>query len=299
MKIRKALSAAKIAANRKNAKNSSGPKSVQGKRFASRNAMKYGIFAPDMLLPAESRMQFDQERKDAFTDFAPVGFRERVKVQIYFANYWCLQRVYRAVAGETNKSISEFDPRAEIATCEHTLPYRQAVADLKKLEEIEEEISLQGSVSAENLDWLQRLSYGDAVRDFVQLIQLAQEHDNREDSCPGREVPPAAEGQTPTKAMSAATSPEDGGFVADLLLSGLQSLKAVILREILHHGDYLPQRVEAKRKALQVPQEGVLNRLMRYERHLLNNMTNTENQLERLQRLRRGDEVPPPSARVT
>jgi hypothetical protein len=259
------------------------------------NALKYGILAADMLVPGESSLEFEQVRRKLFTDFAPVGSGESDKVEVYFANYWRLPRVYRAEAGEITKSLSEFNPRAEIATSEHAGPYRQAVADLKELEKIEEEISLQALVSLENLDWLRKLPYGEAAKDFVGIIELAQRAESSED----QGMPTAAESQNPTSDNNAATSPEDGGFVRNLLLNGLEPLKNTIRREIIHHGEYLPRRVKAKRNALLVPQEAVLNRLMRYENNLLQNMYRAQHELERMQRLRRGDEVPPPSARVT
>ena len=43
----------------------------------------------------------------------------------------------------------------------------------------------------------------------------------------------------------------------------------------------------------------MLNRFTRYENHCVDKMTEAENKLERMQRLRRGDEVFPPSARGT
>lgn len=295
MKVRKTVTAAKAAANKKNSGKSTGAKTVRGKGVARMNALKYGILAADMLLPGESRLEFEQVRRKLFTDFAPVGSGESDKVEVYLANYWRLPRVYRAEAGEITKSLSEFNPRAEIATSEHAGPYRQAVADLKELEKIEEEIGLQALVSSENLDWLRKLPYGEVAKDLVGIIELAQDAESRE----GRGMPPAAESEMPASDNRAATSPEDGSFVRDLLLNGVECLKNTIRQEILYHGEYLPRRLKAKRNALQVPQEAVLNRFMRYENHLLQNMYRAQHELERMQRLRRGDVVPPPSARVT
>ena len=42
----------------------------------------------------------------------------------------------------------------------------------------------------------------------------------------------------------------------------------------------------------------ILNRLMRCENHLSRQIERDENTLERMQRLRRGEKVPPPTARV-
>ena len=221
------------AANRKNAKNSSGPKSVQGKRFASRNAIRHGILASDLLLPGESRAEFDWVRERLFSDLAPVGFRESVQAEIYGANYWRLRRVYRAETGEITKLLCELNPAAELATAEHSRQYLQATSDLKELEKIEEQISLQARVSSENLEWLRKLPYGEPANALVLMIELVQTHESREDSRTGREETSAVtESPEPASAESAATSPEDGGFTRDLLLNSLECLKKAIVQEI-------------------------------------------------------------------
>ena len=58
------------------------------------------------------------------------------------------------------------------------------------------------------------------------------------------------------------------------------------------------RRAEAQRNALLIPQVAVLDRLLRYESHLLRNIERDENALERMQRLRRSEKVPPPPARI-
>ena len=300
MKITKRLTAAKLAANRKNAQNSPGPKSPQGKRFASRNANRHGILARDLLLPGESRAEFDWVREKLISDLAPVGFRESVQVEIYGANYWRLHRVYRAEAGEITKLLCELNPAAEFGSSEHSRQYLQATSDLKELEKIEEQIGLQARVSSENLEWLRKLPYGEPANALVRMIDLVLDAESREDSRTGREETSAVtESPEPASAESAATSPEDGGFTRDLLLNSLECLKKAIVQEICYHGQYPPLKLEAKRNALRVPQEAVLNRFTRYENHCVNKMTEAENKLERMQRLRRGDEVFPPSARGT
>ncbi|MGA8151160.1 MAG: hypothetical protein WB952_09435 [Terriglobales bacterium] len=70
-------------------------------------------------------------------------------------------------------------------------------------------------------------------------------------------------------------------------------------RTEVYQGEFTISKVEAGRKALLVLPEAAANRFMRYENHLLTKLNNAENSLERKQRLRRGEEVPPPPARIT
>jgi hypothetical protein len=82
----------------------------------------------------------------------------------------------------------------------------------------------------------------------------------------------------------------------ELLLNLLSTLHHRIGEERAFHGQHLVRRAEAQGDALLVPQTAVLDRLLRYETHILRNIDRDENALERMQRLRRGEKVPPPSA---
>jgi len=83
-----------------------------------------------------------------------------------------------------------------------------------------------------------------------------------------------------------------------ILLSALKSLRVAIERAQVAHAEHIASKVTAQADALLVPGEATLNRLMQYEAHLLRNIYRAEHALERAQRLRLGDDVPPPSARV-
>jgi|HubBroStandDraft_4_1064222.scaffolds.fasta_scaffold236914_1 hypothetical protein len=298
MKVKKTVTAAKAAANKKNAGNSTGPTSVQGKRNASKNAIRHGILAREVLLPGESATEFEQLLDETIANLSPVGFPEHAHVEMIFGYLWRSRRVYRAEAGEIRKLQSEFNPRAEIATSEHTQPYRQAITDLKQLDLIAEQIGLEGRVDSVHLDWLRGLPYGEPVTMLVDAIELVHQTRDKADGFPDQETPDAAGGKEPNAAKETAISPEENNCLRNLLLNSVEGVKRAIQREMLYHGQYLPLKTEAKRDAMQVPQEAVINRLMRYETHLINQMTNAQHRLERMQRLRRGDEVPLPGARV-
>jgi hypothetical protein len=94
------------------------------------------------------------------------------------------------------------------------------------------------------------------------------------------------------------TAPEaEWDFARAYLLEVLNSLKTLIEGERFYHGQQMVQRSEGQRNALLVPQEAELDRLMRYEKHLSCQYDRDELAFERMQRLRRGETVPPPPAR--
>lgn len=92
-----------LAANRANARRSTGPRTPQGKAISRYNALKHGILAraviPEALEPYESRETFEQ-LLDAFRDaFAPANVLEELLIEQIAAAYWRLARLYRAEAG--------------------------------------------------------------------------------------------------------------------------------------------------------------------------------------------------------
>jgi hypothetical protein len=62
-----------IIANRKNARKSTGPVTVQGKEIIAHNAIKHGLLSGHLLLPDESEIQLEQLRNSIFSSLAPRG----------------------------------------------------------------------------------------------------------------------------------------------------------------------------------------------------------------------------------
>jgi hypothetical protein len=300
MKIGKTVTPAKAAANKKNAEEeSTGPTSIPGKARASQNAIVHGILARDMLLRGESGKELEQLQSYMNSSKAPVGAGESFQVEIIICNRWRLRRFYRAEAGEIAKILADAEPGTE-TVASSTSQYNRAAADLTKLKEIEAQIDSEARVSTENLDWLQTLSYGEPVQQFLRGIEVGQAAVPAESARPSPGVPAAEESRRPPSANKGATLEQQGEweFGRAMMQSGLEGLKNAIHQVQLHHFEHLIRRVSAQSAAAQVPQEAVLDRLMRYENQLLRNIYRAEHELERMQRLRLGEKVPPPSARV-
>jgi hypothetical protein len=300
MKIRKKVTPKKRAAQELNAEKSTGPKTERGKFFASQNAVSHGIFAREMLLPGESAEEFARLRDDTISDRAPVETREFRRVEKLIWHEWRWRRFIRAENGEIAKLLADHQPAAEMAASTHTPLYNQAVTALKLLEQIEEHIGSEGRVSADNLDSIRKLPYFDAVKYFLQVVAFVQPAEPEDDIRPGLETPAAEVAcEGPTAAKDDAPSEAKREFARDLLIQALDVMKTAISLEELHHAQHLGRRSLAKRNICLLPQEADLNRLMRYENHLSRNIDRDENALERMQRLRRGEKVPPPTARMS
>ena len=64
---------AKIEANRRNAKRSTGPKTVSGKVASSKNAMRHGLLSREIVLPDESAEDFARFSDRLATHFGAQG----------------------------------------------------------------------------------------------------------------------------------------------------------------------------------------------------------------------------------
>ncbi len=88
-----------IQANRQNAMNSTGPKSIEGKKASRLNAMKHGILAKQILISGENESEFLDIRQEFFVEFMPEGTLESTLLDQVVATFWRLHRARRVEAG--------------------------------------------------------------------------------------------------------------------------------------------------------------------------------------------------------
>jgi hypothetical protein len=94
------------------AKKSGGPSTKQGKEKSRQNAVKHGIFAKVVLLGGEPTAQFDNLLKGIRNDLQPVGTLEEVLVEKLAALMWRYRRMLVAERTEI-KLEREYNSRAE------------------------------------------------------------------------------------------------------------------------------------------------------------------------------------------
>ncbi len=94
------VSEAKIAANRRNATKSCGPKTEAGKNAARFNALKHGLTAEIAMLPEEDAAVYDSWRSDWFDVYKPRNGLEAAKVERSFYLWWQLGRIARAQSAQ-------------------------------------------------------------------------------------------------------------------------------------------------------------------------------------------------------
>ncbi len=83
------------AANRRNAQESTGPITPAGKAKASRNALKHGLLASEIVLGGESREEFESFRDTMIERLDPDGELENMLAHRIVAGAWRLRRAGR------------------------------------------------------------------------------------------------------------------------------------------------------------------------------------------------------------
>ena len=88
-----------MAANRENAKKSTGPRTPNGKQVSSQNARKTGVFSKQTLLPEENAAEFARLRAEYYGEWTPLGATERLLVERLVILAWRMARCSRAESG--------------------------------------------------------------------------------------------------------------------------------------------------------------------------------------------------------
>src|SRR5690348_739631 len=87
------FSAARITANRANALLSTGPRSEEGRRTSSLNALKAGLTGITVLLPTDDAAEYQRHIAAYEKEFQPVGLEESELVQSLADIAWRLRRI--------------------------------------------------------------------------------------------------------------------------------------------------------------------------------------------------------------
>jgi hypothetical protein len=106
---RKRVSQRRIEANRRNAQLSTGPQTARGKKTISRNALKHGLLAREVVITGgdgeESQREFDALVARLQNQYRPSGAIEEMLVERIATCWWRLARVHRAETGEIRREL--------------------------------------------------------------------------------------------------------------------------------------------------------------------------------------------------
>lgn len=88
-----------LAANRRNAEKSTGPRTSEGKAIVARNALQHGLLAQDALLPGEDAGELAMMSERLAEELQPEGELEQMLVERVVGAMWRLRRLGRIETG--------------------------------------------------------------------------------------------------------------------------------------------------------------------------------------------------------
>jgi hypothetical protein len=271
-----------------------GPKTALGKSFSSKNATSHGIFSKAILIDGESMEDFDKLLKGLRQANQPVGELEALLVERLATIAWRQRRLLLAEGGEIqkNKRALEWDqcPWERKSSVKVNLAYKKGlIHDIREpkvlakcielLEQFKDNFSKRGFVVGSDTAILE-IIYG--TRDMHYMYDDLLEHYNTWRFHFGLPLGLIKREKFVTREECKSLVTEE----TDYELSRLNALrkKQAAIGEA---------RTKSESLSRSIPENSAQDRLSRYEIHLSREFERTLAQLERLQRMRRGQPVPP------
>lgn len=290
----------KTAANKRNALKSTGPRTSEGKKRASMNALKHGLRAVSLAVPfLENPEDWRVHHELVVRDLAPVGYLETIFAERIAALLWRLGRVVRYETEVVSLAMTEGE-----AVSLHTPTLQDLKNFLETAEEKGETLArvrgLKGKAHVSGEDAALVL---DAVADALGVDLYPEDGEPLEVSIPGvpeEEVWEDFDGWTRDKVEAGvraihAHRTDAYPLTVDpwaLALGRASSAKTVALLQYQSEED----RVDRNRRRALLPSEKTLDKVSRYETTLERSLFRTLHELQRLQDARSGRPVLPPVA---
>lgn len=295
------ISNKQLMANRKNAKQSTGPKSAEGKAKSSRNALKLGMLVKSVPLTMAC---FNENQEDYynllsrfFDECQPVGVVEEMMVGKIATSYWLLGRAARAEKGEVEKSWIERkkqetsrDEFIELVSEEtkDLVPmesvWRKTTQGINKIVDVlnitESEVQRNGYVSEPTQTVLFQV-FGSDKMEIASVAKMYSNFAKKGDQL--RE-------EDPEKYKKVPSAEECKNAMYELLVMKYGYYESMMLS--LQESERMEDNVNAL--CMSIPSSEVSAKILRYTAEQNRQLYKALDQLERLQRQRKGERLIPP-----
>lgn len=317
---KKPVSERKIQANRENSLKSTGPKTERGKRTVSRNAIKHGFLAREVVITAgdgeESLEEFHALIEGLITFYEPVGIIEETLVQTIGATFWRKARVIRSENGEIRGQLDTLNmDRALQISDKGNLDLALLLSELRLYNpenSADQRVPTKDRYSAMQAAQSNLRENRAGLTYLASLLALAKSEIQSNGYmseqvrkkifsafcfwdcifallCEQAVPPVGTEDQRSDKGVDE-RSETTGAVVVAFIDDRLEKLE--LFEKCSLECDKLA--VEAEGRRLSLPSADATDKLLRYEAHLDRQLYRAMDQLERLQRQRRGENVLPP-----
>jgi hypothetical protein len=274
---------------------SGGPNTNRGKARSRRNAVKHGIFAKVVLLEHEPSAQFDDLLKGFREDFRPEGTVEEVLVEKLASLTWRYRRMLVAERAEI-RAEQEHSSRAADREKQHREEVIMLYTSPKEFEPGLVEMRENPIILKRCIDLLKTLRIFIGARGFNPSMddKIIRMVFGDKPMCSFRMMyclyddPMLMAKKEELKEYDLPLEERQKKFLE--YLSGT-------IEDFEHYAnikkDMLAQLERLESSSGEVPETPRLDRLLKYSTSLERDFERTLNQLERLQRIRRGQPVPP------
>jgi hypothetical protein len=311
----------RIQANRRNALRSTGPKTERGKRTVARNAIKHGFLAREVVIAAgdgeESLEEFNNLVKQFWEDYGPVGVVEESLVQTIATCWWRKARVIRAENGEIRRRLDTLAVDRALRISDkanlHLALMEMELSLYSTENRADDKVSTRDRWSAMQDDQSNMRGHRSSLAYLRALLQKAKSEMASDGNLSAgirtkilfafcfwdclfavtclNAGPPEAkvEGQPPDRIEDKQSGKKSADVVAfiDSQLKRISAFEELALgREKLE--------ADAEARSFSLPPADATDKLLRYEAHLDRQLYRAMDQLERVQRQRGGENVPPP-----
>lgn len=295
------ISDIRLQTNRQNSLSSTGPVTVAGKQKSRWNALRHGLLAKEVVIPVgdlpESKQEFSKLLKSLQIDLSPIGTVEEMLVERIAISYWRLSRCVRAETGEIGKASTgkthEFyrSMTEEVETIrdriydEHKFSsYRKSSFGLmhviKHLEQLKDKLELTKDLDDDEFVKLTSI-YGKNQNSLPFTLKLVAFIGKEQASKAHAE---SNNGKRPKKDRSLK-------FMLELIADEIGRCQ----KHLEQISEIEDDRLHSKIRSASIPPSETIEKLLRYESAIERQLYKALDQLERLQRRRKGEFVPPPA----
>ncbi|MGD1021014.1 MAG: hypothetical protein ABSA12_17035 [Verrucomicrobiia bacterium] len=286
------VSLRKLEANQRNARKSTGPRTARGKAISRINAAKHCILSKEVVVRGlhiqEPGGAFQELRDRLWEELAPVGAVEEMLVDRIVTAHWRIRRALTAESGEIALSVDgghwERSSRGASGFMEFFSDLRDPATEMEKsagglsylirvLEEVRADVTQEGELTEAMVGRVRGRFAGRENSLTSELAGLRQRLT-----------------KNPEGSSAKALKEEHRQAVLGRI-EGKLSLYRALSGERKEREE---KEEEARQAAEVLPEAAVLDKILRYETTLERQLYRAMNQLERLQRRRNGEEVPPP-----
>ena len=299
-----------LAANRKNALKSTGPKTPEGKAVAAQNALKHGLLAKNAVITegegAENQDEFDALLRDFIDQYNPADAIEEMLVEKIAVCCWRLSRANRYEVGVMRQQLDTLTDDYYGQECnmtdtqiEECIAYNQEQiilhnAQLRRFKSLHKQGKDLSDIYDSEDNWKKvedDLFPPPPEKDHELKIMIVK-YASKEDSdtvCK----------ETPSHAIHRRLSKENYSddqiwqLHIDFCKNQIDSFQDAIAK--LNNDKATNKlRLSARKQSAALPPKAEMDTLLRYETAIERQLYRAINQLERCQRRRQGDHVPAP-----